>query len=194
MLISCTLLPVFADCNGNGTPDRADIAAGVEEDCNGNLVPDSCDVANGQDQNSNGVVDLCECRVISYCQTSANSVGSGALMGAGGSAMISRNDFILLSAGLPTSQSGIFFYGPAQELTPLGNGFRCVGGQIERLEVVNSGPLGIAVQRVELLSQAPSPHNITAGSTWNFQFWYRDPLAGSAGFNLSDGLQVTFCP
>jgi hypothetical protein len=34
---------------------------------------------------------------------------------------------------------------------------------------------------------------ITAGSTWNFQFWFRDPVAGGASFNLSDGLEVTFC-
>jgi hypothetical protein len=46
----------------------------------------------------------------------------------------------------------------------------------------------------------PSPHprpgrrQITAGSTWNFQFWFRDPVAGGASFNLSDGLGVTFCP
>ena len=36
---------------------------------------------------------------------------------------------------------------------------------------------------------------ITAGSTWNFQLWYRDPAAGGAGSNLSNGLQVVFaCP
>ena len=35
---------------------------------------------------------------------------------------------------------------------------------------------------------------ITAGSTWNFQFWYRDPQGGPNGFNLSDGMRVTFCP
>ena len=31
-------------------------------------------------------------------------------------------------------------------------------------------------------------------STWNFQFWYRDPLGGPAGFNFSAGLEVTSCP
>ena len=29
---------------------------------------------------------------------------------------------------------------------------------------------------------------ISAGSTWHFQFYFRDPWAGSAGFNLTDGL------
>ena len=35
---------------------------------------------------------------------------------------------------------------------------------------------------------------ILPGSTWNTQFWYRDPAFGGAGFNLSDGLGVTFAP
>jgi len=38
------------------------------------------------------------------------------------------------------------------------------------------------------------PGQIGPFSTWNFQFWYRDPQGGPAGFNLSDGLEVTFCP
>ena len=35
---------------------------------------------------------------------------------------------------------------------------------------------------------------ITPGSTWNFQAWFRDPMAGGAFFDLSDGLSVTFGP
>jgi hypothetical protein len=31
-------------------------------------------------------------------------------------------------------------------------------------------------------------------SVWNFQFWYRDGAGGPFGFNLSDGLELTFCP
>lgn len=38
------------------------------------------------------------------------------------------------------------------------------------------------------------PFAVTPFSTWNLQFWYRDPLGGPAGFNFSDGLEVTFCP
>jgi hypothetical protein len=38
------------------------------------------------------------------------------------------------------------------------------------------------------------PGALTAGSTWYFQYWYRDPLAGGANFNLSDALGGTFCP
>ena len=33
---------------------------------------------------------------------------------------------------------------------------------------------------------------ITVGPTWNFQFRY--PATGASGVNLSDGLEITFCP
>ncbi len=33
----------------------------------------------------------------------------------------------------------------------------------------------------------------TVGSTWTPQFYYRDP-AGTAGFNLSDAMRVTWTP
>ena len=32
------------------------------------------------------------------------------------------------------------------------------------------------------------------GTATNYQFWYRDVANNGAGFNLSDGLQVSFCP
>jgi hypothetical protein len=35
---------------------------------------------------------------------------------------------------------------------------------------------------------------IIDGEEFNFQFWFRDPPAGGANFNLSDGLKVVFCP
>jgi hypothetical protein len=33
---------------------------------------------------------------------------------------------------------------------------------------------------------------ILPGSTWYFQYWFRDPLGGGAGANLTDGLRMTF--
>jgi hypothetical protein len=52
--------------------------------------------------------------------------------------------------------------------------------------------MGNAVRSVDLAS-APVLGVITPGSTAYFQCWYRDPAAGGAAFNLSDGLSVTFC-
>ena len=35
---------------------------------------------------------------------------------------------------------------------------------------------------------------VNLGDRKYYQFWYRDPAGGGAGFNLSDGLSATFCP
>lgn len=50
------------DCNGNGRPDECDLADGASPDCNGNDVPDECDIAEGTapDCNLNGVPDGCD--------------------------------------------------------------------------------------------------------------------------------------
>ena len=38
-----------------------------------------------------------------------------------------------------------------------------------------------------------SSGQIIAGSTWNVQFWYRDPSGGPVGFNFSNALRISFC-
>jgi len=38
------------------------------------------------------------------------------------------------------------------------------------------------------------PIAITAGSTWHFQYWYRDGASAPGASNFSDGLSVTFQP
>jgi len=55
---------------------------------------------------------------------------------------------------------------------------------------VSSNASGVATHIVNL--QAPNSL-ITGAGVWNFQFWYRDPAGGPAGFNLSDAIQVNFC-
>ena len=51
-----------------------------------------------------------------------------------------------------------------------------------------SGRLAFAVD----FSGLPNGGDITAGSTWNFQAWYRDPAGGGTSFNLSDAIEILF--
>jgi len=135
-----------------------------------------------------GVVDPSCPDPVNYCTTSANSAGPGALMGFTGSASIAANDLMLVCSDLPPGQFGLFFHGPSQQSTALGDGTLCVGGGLVRLPVVTTTATGGATWSFDVTGTG-----ISAGSTRNFQFWYRDPGGGPAGNNLSDGLSATFC-
>ncbi len=134
-----------------------------------------------------------------YCVSQPNSSGTSAVMSWSGSTRLLDDDFTVRVFGAKPNQFGIFFYGPGQAQTPLGDGFLCVAGGgsgIFRLQpAVQSGFFGESERRVEF-TQAPvliGPGQIEPGSTWNFQFWYRD-TGSASGLNLSDALAVPFCP
>ena len=179
------------DCDGHGVPDDCEAFA----DCNENGIPDECDIADGtsQDVNGNGVPDECECAATNYCIGAPNSVGPGSVLFPEGTPSVSLNDFDIRATGCPPGQFGIFFFGPDPIQIPFGNGFRCVGGGIVRfLPPILVGAAGEALLDLDVTAP-PASGAIVAGSLWNFQFWYRDPAAGGAAFNLSDGLSVRFC-
>jgi len=132
-----------------------------------------------------------------YCQSSPNSMGPGANITSSGSTSIGANDFRLNISGSASSTMGLFYYGSNQMLNPLGNGFRCVGGVTGRFNPVSpSDAVGTASRLIDFTAPPANsgPNAITAGSTWNFQYWYRDNAGGGAGFNFSDGLEAAFCP
>ena len=70
----------------------------------------------------------------------------------------------------------------------------CLNGTTRRFAVVLSDRFGVARTSVDFLSAAQPASIIAPGSTWNFQFVYRDPLGAAATFNTSDAMQITFCP
>jgi hypothetical protein len=131
---------------------------------------------------------------VNFCQTSPNSVGDGSVMTYSGTSSVSANDLELVAYGNPPDALGRFFYGMNQTPTPLvfGNGWRCID-PFTRLPTLNCNEFGDASFLLDLNALVP-PNVINAGETWSFQFWYRNPAAGGANFNASDGLQVEFCP
>lgn len=125
-----------------------------------------------------------------YCTSTANSTGLPAVMQFQGEGNISLNNLTIITTGCPAFSSGVYFFGPNAIQVPFGNGFRCVGGAVSRFPVQQTNEFGDAVRTLNL-NNMPQP--VTVGSTWRFQFWYRDVLGGGSGYNLSDGLAVTFC-
>lgn len=73
-----------------------------------------------------------------------------------------------------------------------GDGLRCAGGGVQRLGVRIPNENGVA-RFGPGLAESGQWH---AGDVKRFQVWYRDP-AGTpcgTGFNLSNGLQISFLP
>ncbi|MFT4538949.1 MAG: hypothetical protein ACI841_000466 [Planctomycetota bacterium] len=131
----------------------------------------------------------------SFCTSSPNSAGAGALMDWSGSTSIAGNDLTLEVNGASASQFGIFYYGPNQVSIPFGDGFRCVGGGTYRLPVLSTDASGFGTYTMDYTNPPKPSAQISSGDLWNFQFWYRDPQQpGGSGYNLSDGLQISFCP
>jgi hypothetical protein len=136
-----------------------------------------------------------------YCASAPNSAGPGCLIRAEGSSVLSDGDLRLVATGGPPGQYGTFFYGFAPASIPFGDGVRCIaaGGQgIFRLRPpVLLDPSGAGSYEVDF-DQPPvstGPGAFVAGTSVYAQFWYRDPAGpGGSGFNLSDAVEVAFCP
>ena len=148
-----------------------------------------------QSLNSDGSLGLPPCGASTYCIGAPNSAGPGAAIGFSGSVSVAQNALTLQVSGAIGSANGIFFYGPnATAALPFRNGFLCVGGGNLRLPVVATSPSGAASFLLDLTNPPAPQGQITAGSAWSFQFWYRDSVAAPGFSNTSDALRVTFCP
>ena len=129
-----------------------------------------------------------------YCTSSANSAGSGAVIGTTGSLSVAGNAFGLSVTGAPPSATGLVFYGRQRSSAPLADGVRCVGGRVFRMAPVTTDAQGFHNEVFDFANPPQPLGQISAGSLWNFQFWYADPSGpGGGGSNLSDAVEVTFC-
>ena len=132
-----------------------------------------------------------------YCLSALNSSGYAAQMDAEGSLNVCFNDTCLHAYGCPPGTFGFFIYGSQEAQIPFGNGYLCIspfdGGLFRLSPSVAVALRGMAEYDLNL-ERLPAAGAILPGSTWNFQYWFRDPLAGGAGSNFSDGLRITFGP
>ena len=139
-----------------------------------------------------------DCAPTTYCQASDNSTGLPAGIGHTGSASLAASDLALTVEDAVPNQFGLFFYGAQQTFTPYGDGALCIAPAHYRLwPAVLSNQSGSVSLPLDFGSPPLSsgPGQVTPFSTWNFQYWYRDPFTQvGSGFNFSNGLSVTFCP
>ncbi|HIK61102.1 MAG: FG-GAP repeat protein [bacterium] len=124
----------------------------------------------------------------------ANDTGSGARLIASGSNSVLAAGLTLEATGL-TPGPGLFFQGDTAIVggqgSAFGDGLRCVGGQIVRLEVRFSSA-GTSQTTISIAATG----GVGVGDTKRYQLWYRD-AGGSpcnSGFNLTNGYEITWTP
>lgn len=139
-----------------------------------------------------------EPQVLRYCSALPNVTGAPGAIDWSGSTSIAANDLVLRADSLPPGATAIFFYGPGQSQMPFGNGILCVNGGFARFGTpVFASAAGSATQALDYNAPPALPgtlFGILPSSTWKFQVWYRDWNPGTAMFNTTDALQVTFLP
>ncbi len=136
----------------------------------------------------------CECAsATEYCVTSQNSTGEFARIHHAGSLRVSDNAFELRASLCPGGEIGFFFYGPTQNVIPFGAGYLCVSagttGYFRFPPQITGGPTSHVVDFTAPPADS-GPGEIVAGSTWYFQFAFRD----GSELNFTEGLRVLFGP
>jgi hypothetical protein len=131
--------------------------------------------------------------IIRYGSAASNSVSAtGARIETTSIPSLSLNAMNLECHDLPQDQFGVFFYGPYREDIPFGDGYRFVGGPLKRIGLPINTDSGAVTLQLDFTS--PPLDQISPGDQFNFQFWYRDPQQVGHGYNLSDALEIVFCP
>lgn len=131
-----------------------------------------------------------------------NSAGRPGKITARGSLRAADNNITLVASDLPDNIFGFFLVSRGQGLVmnPAGSwGHLCLGGSqpIGRLNGASSigfsqgGRFEVPIDLTRI-PEPPSTSAVQAGESWNFQAWHRDTVAGQAGSNFTDGLQITF--
>ena len=127
----------------------------------------------------------------------ANGVfASGARLRAAGHPGISLDTLVMVATGLEPDETALFVQGNDQvnggDGNIFGDGLRCVGGGMIRLEVRRSDGVGSACTSVAIAAAG----GVSAGDTKHYQCLYRNPTGSpcATGFNLSNGYTILWIP
>jgi hypothetical protein len=190
------------DCDADGIPDDREIFDNPASDANGNGVLDVCEGGQGMPFCAgDGTGTPCPCGNNSPAGQNRgclHSFGVGALLAGSGSVSLSADTLTLLGSSMPNS-SALYFQGTTQQSggagAVFGDGKRCASGSIIRLGTATN---------VGGNSQYPFGGNppvsvrgmVTVPGIRTYQIWYRNAAAfcTPSGFNLSNGLQITWTP
>ena len=92
------------------------------------------------------------------------------------------------------SQPGLYFQGNnavnSGNGNPFGDGLRCTGGGVIRLQVRFADSSGASATNISVATKG----GCAAGDVKRYQIWYRDPGGSPCAtqFNLSNGYEITW--
>ena len=124
----------------------------------------------------------------------ANGTGEGNILSASGSNSISAADLELSSANAIASQPGLYFQGNnainGGSGNVFGDGIRCAGGAVVRLQVRFSNATGESSTTANIAATG----GVSAGDVKRYQHWSRDPNTSPCGnqFNLSNAIEIVW--
>jgi len=125
-----------------------------------------------------------------------NSSGFGGKLAGTGSTSIGADDLLMHGDNLLPGQPALLFAGQnainGGNGVTFGDGLRCAGQNVVRLGVRVPNAFGDATWGPGISALG----GWSAGDTRHVQGWYRDPNGGpcGAGFNLTNGVSLTFTP
>jgi len=125
----------------------------------------------------------------------SNSVTNGAALDGSGNASVTNDTLSLDVTNCRPNMNGLFFGGTTQvnggNGLPFGDGLRCVGGAISRIQVRTANGSGEVSNTLSISNR----DGASAGDTRYYQWWYRDTGSGSPcgnGYNTSSALRVVW--
>jgi hypothetical protein len=126
----------------------------------------------------------------------ANGTNLGGVLSASGSSSIDAAELVLEGSQLIPNQPGLYFQGNnavngGMGVT-FGDGLRCAGGNVARLQVRIADALGNSSTSIDLAEAGGA----TSGVTKRYQLWYRDPQTSlcNTTFNLTNGMEIFWLP
>ena len=120
------------------------------------------------------------CTGIATCDSTTNSSGRASQLDYSGSTSVAANDLLLEVRDAAAGVMGVWVYGGTETEVPLGDGLLCVGSPLFRLGVTATSSHGRTRTALDLTNLPPAGQ-VFPGSTWHFQYVFRDLAAGGAG-------------
>ncbi len=132
-------------------------------------------------------------------RSSTRGIDVSTLTGSG-TPSVSGDTLRLTTEGLDPSNAGLYFQADNRisggDGSPFGDGLRCAGGGLIRLQVRFSDTGGFSSTLLAIGAKG----NVAPGDVKRYQCWYRDTSGGQPcgigvnDFNLSNGYEVTWLP